>query len=135
MLSRALLSLRRLPHTPKPHSSFSHHSVVFVPPRITSQHRHYAAKSTVDEKIEELQELYATAKDEFEIASEETDKKTVYAADDRAAAQEELAKLKEVYEKAIGEEDGGEEIVRRVGQRVRELDAAVKAMEDRAMED
>ena len=77
---------------------------------------------------------YATAKDEFEIASEETDKKTVYAADDRAAAQEELANLKKAFEKAVAEE-GGEEIKRRVGNRVRELESAVAAMEERAMED
>ncbi|KAK3178004.1 hypothetical protein OEA41_000136 [Lepraria neglecta] len=88
----------------------------------------------IDEKIEEIQELYATAKDEFEIASEETDKKTVYAADDRAAAQEELAKLKKAFEKAVAEE-GGEEIKRRVGNRVRELESAVATMEERAMED
>ena len=77
---------------------------------------------------------YATAKDEFDIASEETEKKTVYAADDRAAAQEELAKLKEAYEKAVSEE-GGEEVRRRVGHRLRELENAVKVMEERAMED
>ena len=76
---------------------------------------------------------YATAKDEFEIASEETEKKTVYAADDRAAAQEELEKLKQAFEKAASEE-GGEEIRRRVGSRVRELENAVKVMEERAIE-
>ena len=77
---------------------------------------------------------YATAKDEFEIASEETDKKTVYAADDRAAAQEALAQLKDAFEKGVGEE-GGEEMKRRVGNRIRELESAVKDMEERAMED
>lgn len=77
---------------------------------------------------------YATAKDEFEIASEETDKKTVYAADDRAAAKEELAKFKEAYEKAIESADG-EQIKNRIGSRVRELERAVEAMEEKAMED
>lgn len=77
---------------------------------------------------------YATAKDEFEIASEETEKKTVYAADDRAAAQEELTKFKEAYEKAISSADG-EQIKNRIGSRVRELERAVEAMEERAMED
>ena len=77
---------------------------------------------------------YATAKDEFEIASEETDKKSVYAADDRAAAQEELAKFKRAYEEAVGGVDG-EEIRNRIGSRVRELDRAVEAMEEKAMED
>ena len=32
-------------------------------------------------------------------------------------------------------EEGGDEIKRRVGNRVRELESAVKAMEERAMED
>ena len=77
---------------------------------------------------------YATAKDEFEIAAEETEKKTVYAADDRAAAQEELTKFKEAYEKAINSADG-EQIKNRIGSRVRELERAVEAMEERAMED
>lgn len=77
---------------------------------------------------------YATAKDEFEIASEGTEGKTVYAADDRAAAVEELNNLKTAYETALKEE-GGEEIKRRVGQRIRELDVAVANMEAKARED
>ena len=77
---------------------------------------------------------YATAKDEFEIASEETDKKTVYAADDRAAAEEELVKLKTAYDTAIRGE-GGEEIQHRIGGRMRELEMAVEAMNERAKED
>ncbi|KAL2038326.1 hypothetical protein N7G274_008975 [Stereocaulon virgatum] len=112
------------------HSLRAYASVLHKPIAIRS----YVTKTPIDEKIEEIQELYATAKDEFELASEETEKKTVYAADDRAAAQEELAKLKEAFERAVGEE-GGDEIKRRVGNRVRELESAVKAMEERAMED
>lgn len=127
-------------------------------PSIIQPHpcRTFAAKTSADEQVEELQELsvpvlficpvhlswsitdnghsYATAKDEFEIASEETEKKTVYAADDRAAAQEELTKFKEAYEKAISSADG-EQIKNRIGSRVRELERAVEAMEERAMED
>ncbi|KAL8904133.1 MAG: hypothetical protein Q9171_007155 [Xanthocarpia ochracea] len=88
----------------------------------------------IHEKIEEITEMYATAKDEFEIASEETDKKSVYAADDRQAAREELDKLKEAFENAIRDENG-EEVRRRVGNRIRELEQGVVAMEERAMED
>ena len=58
----------------------------------------------------------------------------MYAADDRAAAKEELAKFKEVYERAIESADG-EQIKVRIGSRVRELERAVEAMEERAMED
>ena len=57
----------------------------------------------------------------------------MYAADDRAAAQDELAKLKEAFQAAVLAE-GGEEIQRRIGQRIRELDNAVTALEERAME-
>lgn len=87
--------------------------------------------------MEDLNELYATAKDEFEIASEETEKKTVYAADDREAAQEALQLLKEGYEKAVKESDPevAKEVQSRVGQRIRELQAGIEAMEERAMED
>ncbi|MCJ1439501.1 hypothetical protein MMC27_008895 [Xylographa pallens] len=97
----------------------------------------YALKSEADAKLEELQELYATAKDEFEIASEETEKKTVYAADDRVAAQEELQKLKAAFDNAVQNStpEVGAEIKARVGQRIRELDRAVEVMEEMAMED
>lgn len=84
--------------------------------------------------LELIKVRYATAKDEFEIASEETEKKTVYAADDRAAAHEELAKFQAAFEHAVKGE-GGEEIRNRIGQRVRELENAVKAMDEMAMED
>ena len=58
----------------------------------------------------------------------------MYAADDREAAKGELANFKEVYERAIGSADG-EEIKIRIGSRVRELERAVEAMEEKAMED
>ncbi|KAF2235252.1 hypothetical protein EV356DRAFT_500468 [Viridothelium virens] len=96
--------------------------------------RHFAAASSADEQIDEIQELYATARDEFEIAAEETEKMTVYAEDDRKAAREELTKLQEAYKKAIEGPDPevGEEIKRRIGQRIRELENAVVAMEETA---
>ena len=56
----------------------------------------------------------------------------MYAADDRAAAQEELQKLKAVFAEAVKGE-GGEEIQRRIGGRIRELERAVEAMEERAV--
>lgn len=144
---------RRIPFRPShffPRSRIASPYVWTQPARRT-----YVAKSTADEKIEEIQELYvrslpifsphcisrlisvssyATAKDEFEIATEETEKKTVYAADDRAAAQEELTKLKTAFADAVKGE-GGEEINRRIGGRLRELERAVEALEERAMED
>lgn len=84
---------------------------------------------------------YATAKDELEIASEETDKKSVYAEDDRKAAREEFERLKGRYEEVVrsgsgdGEEGGGEEVRRRVGQRVRELEGAVEGLEEKGREE
>ena len=58
----------------------------------------------------------------------------MYAADDRAAAREELDNLKEVYEKALEGSDG-EEVKKRIGQRIRELDHAVQALEKSALEE
>ncbi|MCJ1379857.1 hypothetical protein MMC17_002960 [Xylographa soralifera] len=99
--------------------------------------RGYASKTEADSKLEELQELYATAKDEFEIAFEETEKKTVYAVDDRVAAQEELQKLKAAFHDAIQNSvpEVGAKIKARVDQRIRELDRAVEAMEEMALKD
>jgi len=87
--------------------------------------------------MEELQELYHNAKDEFEIAAEETEKKTVYAAEDRAAAKEELTKLQDAYKAAVerSSPEIAAEIQRRTGQRIRELENAIQAMEEAAMED
>jgi len=96
--------------------------------------RKYVTKTTADELIEDIQEQYATARDEFEIATEETEKRTVYAADDRAAAREELNKLKEMFEQALAGSEG-EEVQRRIGQRIRELDNAVEGLERAATED
>lgn len=42
--------------------------------------------------------------------------------------------MKAAFEKAVGEE-GGAEIMARIGTRIRELERAVEAMEERAMED
>jgi len=87
--------------------------------------------------MESITELYSTARDEFEIAAEETEKKTVYAADDREAAADALNMLKDAYSKALKETspEVSKEIQSRVGQRIRELESAVKAMEEMAMED
>lgn len=92
------------------------------------------AAQQIEEAIEEIQELYGTARDEFEIAAEETEKNTTYAPDDRAAAREELDKLLEYYNGVIEGPDKAvaEEVKRRVGQRIRELEQAVIAMEESA---
>lgn len=87
--------------------------------------------------MENLNDLYATAKDEFEIAAEETEKKTVYAADDREAAQEAFKALKEAFEQAVkgSDPETGKEVQGRVGQRIHELGNAITAMEESALED
>jgi hypothetical protein len=125
--SRTFSLLAKTPRQPQ----FSLRSLSFSQP---ISGRNYSAKTSADYLIEDIQEQYGTARDEFEIAAEETEKKTVYAADDRAAAREELDKLKAMYEEALGGPDG-EEIKGRVGQRIRELDNAVLAMEKNATED
>jgi predicted RNA-binding protein Jag len=91
-------------------------------------------QQAVEEAIEEIQELYGTAKDEFEMAFEESEKNTTYAADDRAAARVELDSLLEYYRGVVEGEDRAvaDEVKRRVGQRIRELENAVLAMEEAA---
>lgn len=90
----------------------------------------------MDSIIEEISDMYGTAKDEFEIASEESEKNSTYAPDDRAAAREELDKLLEYFKEIVnGGEDTFvvEEVKRRVGQRIRELEAGVVRMEEEAL--
>lgn len=60
---------------------------------------------------------------------------SVYAQDDRDAAREELDKVKEAYAKVVDGPDRevAEEVKRRIGQRIRELEQAVLAMEELAM--
>ena len=90
----------------------------------------------VEEHIEAITELFGTAKDEFEIAAEETEKNTTYAEADREACREELEKLLEYYGRVVSESEEvvGQEVKRRVGHRIRELKAGVEAMEARAIE-
>lgn len=127
----ALRSFLQPTSTPQP---FNIHSRAASVLSNTPQNRGYGTKTAADEIIEEIQEQYGTARDEFEIAAEETEKKTVYAEDDRIAAREELDTLKQMYQDAL-EGPEGEEVKRRVGQRIRELDNAVEAMEKSAIED
>ena len=97
----------------------------------------FAAPPTADALVETLTDLYGTARDEFEIAAEETEKKTVYAADDRAAAREAFEELQSTYEGSLKEAtpETAQEVQRRVGQRVRELEHALKGLEESALHD
>ena len=89
----------------------------------------------MDVKIEEITELYATAQDEFEIAMEETEKASIYAEDDRKAAREELTRVQEAYKAVLDgtEQEWANEVKRRIGQRIRELEQGVVAMEELAL--
>ncbi|PWY67331.1 hypothetical protein BO83DRAFT_439477 [Aspergillus eucalypticola CBS 122712] len=115
-----------------------------------------SSKPPADQIIDELQELYEVAKDEFEIATESTDSATIYAASDRESARDALNELIAVYTVytrdmsfvshspqgqvdvdtgldpgAVGDEVR-EEVRRRVGTRVREIVGAVESLEERA---
>lgn len=95
-----------------------------------------APTASADALIEHLTDLYATAKDEFEIAAEETEKKSTYGPEDREAAHQAFAVLKAAYEAAVREAGGGgKEVEGRVGARIRELEAALRNMDEMAMED
>ena len=93
------------------------------------------AAQKIDAAIEEITELFATAKDEFEIAAEETERNTTYAEDDRAAAREELDTLLDFYRGIVegGDKVIADEVKRRVGHRIRELEHAMIALEEAAM--
>ena len=65
---------------------------------------------------------------------EETEKVSVYAEDDRVAAREELEKVQKAFRDVVEGQDKelAEEVQRRIGQRIRELEQGVKAMEELA---
>ncbi|KAG9722337.1 hypothetical protein KCU73_g14007, partial [Aureobasidium melanogenum] len=92
---------------------------------VNNFNRWLSTKSAADEAIEDITELYSTARDEFEMAMEETENKTIYAEADREAAREELTKVQEAYRSIVEGPDTelAEEVKRRIGQRIRELEA------------
>ncbi|KAL4930179.1 SDR family NAD(P)-dependent oxidoreductase [Aspergillus undulatus] len=65
-----------------------------------------SGKSQADLIVEELQELYETAQDELEIATESTDSATIYAASDRESARDALNSLVIAYELYTGTSTG-----------------------------
>jgi hypothetical protein len=87
--------------TAKVHTTTKTTSIPSITPQTTI--RTYAVlkgstgKAEADLLIEELQELYEIAKDEFEIATESTDTGTIYAASDRESARDALNQLSAVY--------------------------------------
>ncbi|KAJ5684652.1 uncharacterized protein N7477_000997 [Penicillium maclennaniae] len=58
---------------------------------------HPSGKATGDLLVEELQDLYEAATDEFEIATDSTDSATIYAASDRESARDALNQFIAVY--------------------------------------
>jgi hypothetical protein len=160
-ISRPYSHLRRTPSPPPPYTARNHsllasstHWTRFTTPytytsvrTFTRSHPSFASSSkpssttpstspgaarAIEAAIDEITEMYGTARDEFEIAAEETEKNTTYAEDDRAAAREELDTLLTYYKGVVEGEDKAvaEEVKRRVGQRIRELEQAVLAMEE-----
>ncbi|ESZ95872.1 hypothetical protein SBOR_3685 [Sclerotinia borealis F-4128] len=96
--------------------------------------RGYATATPADAVIEELTEQYSVAMDESELAWQEIENHSAFAANDRAAAVEEFFKLKEMYEHAIKGEHRVE-VKRRMGQKIRKLEQATKMLEDMELED
>ncbi|CBF87830.1 uncharacterized protein ANIA_10174 [Aspergillus nidulans FGSC A4] len=74
------------------HRQFSSTPLSSAPASSTS------GRSQADLIVEELQELYEEATDEFEIATESTDSSTIYAASDRESARDALNNLIVAYE-------------------------------------
>jgi len=71
------------------------------------------------------------------LAAEETEKRSIYASEDRATAREELSKLEETFENAVSSStaDEASEIKGRVGQRIRELKNAIENLNEADKED
>lgn len=114
----------------------AHQPTARTPNPWSLQRRHNSNKSLADEKIEDITELFATAQDEFEIALEETEKVSVYAEEDRKAARDEFDKMKQAFQAVVEGENSAlaEEVQRRIGQRVRELEQGIERMEEMAKE-
>ncbi|PYH90635.1 hypothetical protein BO71DRAFT_402014, partial [Aspergillus ellipticus CBS 707.79] len=100
---RSLTHLRQQPATTTPHrpTPLPLTKPLLSHPNPQPQRRVYSSSSTGrspgDLIVEELQELYEIAKDEFEIATESTDSATIYAASDRESARDALNELIAVY--------------------------------------
>ncbi|KAL5341809.1 hypothetical protein BJX70DRAFT_395538 [Aspergillus crustosus] len=93
-LSRPTSNLPKILNSP-PNTSiraFSSTPSTNSPPSTSS------GKSQADLIVEELQELYETATDELEIATESTDAGTIYAASDRESARDALNALIAAYD-------------------------------------
>lgn len=81
--------------------------------------------------------LYAIADRCGSEIVEETEKRSIYAADDRATVREELEKLENLYRDSVSTSpaEQGEEIRRRVEQRIREFRNAVQEPNKADLED
>ncbi|CAI7666839.1 unnamed protein product [Penicillium crustosum] len=89
-------SIQRLHPISRPLHSLSSSNKLRASP-MSCQLSLYPRKAEADLLVEELQELYEVAKDEFEIATESTDSSTIYAASDRESARDALNQLSTVY--------------------------------------
>ncbi|KAJ5366563.1 hypothetical protein N7541_000504 [Penicillium brevicompactum] len=85
--------------TQRPQHPQRHQNPLTIPTQIRTYANLNASsgKAEADLLVEELQELYEVAKDEFEIATESTDTSTIYAASDRESARDALNQLSAVY--------------------------------------
>jgi len=103
---------------------------------VQKDQRETKSYATVKEAMQEIEEAYDGAREEFQIAAEETQENTVYAAEDRKAARGEFDKLKALFEQYIDgeglEPEGKEELQKRAGHRIRELEQALRTLENDA---
>jgi hypothetical protein len=98
---------------------------------------HFRYEAARDEVFQSFLTSHTTTdRFQFQIAAEETEENTIYAADDRTAAREHLDKLQTTYDGIVENhnysQDIRKEVKRRAGQRVRELANAMEALEEKA---
>ncbi|KAJ5880771.1 uncharacterized protein N7473_011824 [Penicillium subrubescens] len=83
--------------TTRPSIQFQTLTIQNPQPLLTRAYSSTPRKPTADLLIEEIQDLYEIAKDEFEIATDSTDGATIYAASDRESARDALNQLCAAY--------------------------------------
>lgn len=95
--------IRAVSYLPRAHINNNNTTIPRTFPSLEYPKRSYAdsaaasGKREADLLVEELEELYLTAKDEFEIATDSTDSSTIYAASDRESARDALNQLISIY--------------------------------------
>lgn len=83
---------------------------------------------------DDIEEQYATAQDEYEIALEETQNGTIYAEDDRKAAKEQIERVLKQYIAAMkgGNSEAADKLSKGLHEKIRQLVEDMEKLESMA---